>query len=127
MSSIDLFKIGDWISLSSAYHNFILKDTLYREQEGRVWKMSHFDLVKAIPDLPSTILLYTLAAFDCFFSYFNLIVYSPAILPCSQNWEKAHREWQFWLEGQLIMVEGRRWGSFQRMSFSSHPVLVETV
>ena len=28
----------DWISLSSGYHNFILKDTLYREQVGRVWK-----------------------------------------------------------------------------------------
>ena len=24
--------------------------------------------------------------------------------PSSQNWEKARREWQFWLEGKLIMV-----------------------
>ena len=83
----------------------MLKDTLYREEVGRAWK-SHFDLrrFKAIPDLPPTILFYTLAAFDFFFSYFNLIIYPPAILPCSQNWEKARREWQFWLEGKLMMV-----------------------
>ena len=68
--------------------------------------MSHFDLrrLKAIPDLPSTIFFYTLAAFDYFFSYFNLIIYPPAILPCSQNWEKARREWQSWLEEKLMMV-----------------------
>ena len=36
MSFIELPKIKDWISLSSGYHNFILKETLYREQEGRV-------------------------------------------------------------------------------------------
>ena len=40
-------------------------------------KMSHFDLCrfKAIPDLSSTIFFYTVAAFDCFFSYFNLIIH----------------------------------------------------
>ena len=37
-------------------------------------------------------------------SYFNLILYPPAILPCSQSWEKARREWQFWLEEKLMMV-----------------------
>ena len=49
--------------------------------------MSHFDLsrIKAIPDLPSRISFYKLAAFDYFFSYFNLIIYPPAILPSSQN------------------------------------------
>ena len=38
ISFIALAKIEDWISLSSGYHNLILKDTLYREQVGRVWK-----------------------------------------------------------------------------------------
>ena len=54
--------------------------------------MSHFDLrlLKAIPDLPSTIFFYTLAAFDYFFSYFDLIIYPPAILPSSQIWKKKH-------------------------------------
>ena len=68
--------------------------------------MSHFDLrrFKAIPDLPSRIVFYTLAAFDYFFSYFDLIVYPPAILPCFQNSEKVGREWHFWLERKLIMV-----------------------
>ena len=109
----------DWISLSSGYHNFIFKDTLYREQIGKSLKMSHFDLrrFKATPDLPSRFFFYTLAAFDYFFSYFSLIICPPAILPSSQNWEKARREWQFWLEGKFIMVEGRRWGSFRRLSF----------
>ena len=60
---------------------------------------------------------YALAAFDYFFSYSNLIIYPPAILPCSQNWEKARREWQFRLEGKLVMVQGRRWGSFQKLTF----------
>ena len=40
ISSIDLPKIEDWISLSSGYHSVILKDTLYRKQVGRVWKWS---------------------------------------------------------------------------------------
>ena len=31
-------KIEDWISLSSDYHNFILKDTLYRKHVGSDWK-----------------------------------------------------------------------------------------
>ena len=35
---IELPKIEDWISLSSGYHNSILKDTLYREEVRRVWK-----------------------------------------------------------------------------------------
>ena len=38
-------------------------------------------------------------------------------LLCSQNWEKTRREWQFWLEGKLFMVEGRRWSSFRKLSF----------
>ena len=81
--------------------------------------MSHFDLrrFKAISDLPSRIFLYTLAAFDYFFSYFNLIVYPSDILPCSQNWAETRREWQFWLEEKLMMVWGRRWGSFRKLTF----------
>ena len=61
--------------------------------------MSHFDLrcCKAIPDLPSRNVFYTLAALDYFFSYFNWIIYPPAILPCSKNWEKAHKDRHFWL------------------------------
>ena len=53
--------------------------------------MSHLVLrrFKAIPDLPSRIVFYTLAAFDYFFSFFNLIIYPPAILPSSQNLEKV--------------------------------------
>ena len=47
---------------------------------------------------------YSLATFDYFFFYFNLLIYSSVILSCSQNWEKACREWQFWLEGKLMMV-----------------------
>ena len=45
--------------------------------------MSHFDLrrFKAIPDLPPSMFFYTLAASDYFVSYFNLIIYPPAILP----------------------------------------------
>ena len=46
--------------------------------------MSHFDLrrFKAIvPDFPSKILSYALTAFDYFLSYFNLIIYPPAISP----------------------------------------------
>ena len=83
ISFIKLTEIEDWISLSSGYHNFILKDTLYREQIGSL-KMSYSDLrlFKAIPDLFSRIFLYTLAALDYFFFYFNLILYPPAILPC---------------------------------------------
>ena len=38
ISFIALAMIEDWISLSSGYHNSILKDMLYREQVGRVWK-----------------------------------------------------------------------------------------
>ena len=38
ISFIKLPKIEDWISLSSGYHNLILKDTLYREQVGGIWK-----------------------------------------------------------------------------------------
>ena len=58
-------------------------------------KMSHSDLRRfnAIPDLSSRIFPYTLVAFDRFFSYCNLIIYPPAILPCSQNWEEAHWKW----------------------------------
>ena len=95
-------EIGDWLSLSSGYFNSILKDTLYREQVGRVWKWVILTCVgsKPFPDLPSTIYFRTLAAFDYFFSYFDLIIYPPAILPSSQNREKAQREWQFWLEGK---------------------------
>ena len=81
--------------------------------------MSHFDLrrFKAIPDLLSKIFFYKSTAFHYFFPYFNLIIYPPAILPSSQNWEKARREWQFWLEGKLMMVWGRRWDSFQKLTF----------
>ena len=35
---IKLPEIEDRISLNSGYHELILKDTLYREQAGRVWK-----------------------------------------------------------------------------------------
>ena len=81
--------------------------------------MSHFDLrrFKAIPDLLSIIFFCSLPVFNCLFSYFDLIIYPSAILPSSQNWEKARREWQFWLEGKLMMVQGRRWGSFQKLTF----------
>ena len=81
--------------------------------------MSHFVLrrFKVIPDLHLRLFFYTWAAFDYFFSYSNLIIYPPAIFPSSQNWEKARREWQFWLEGKLTMVWGRRWGLFQKLSF----------
>ena len=50
--------------------------------------MSHFDLrrFKAIPDLPLRILFYASAVFEYFISYFNLIVYPPAILP----WKHCH-------------------------------------
>ena len=83
------------MSLSFDYHNLIFKDTLYREQIGRVWKwvILILRLFKAIPHLSSRIFFYTLAAFDHFSSYFNLIICPPDILFCSQNWEKAHREW----------------------------------
>ena len=81
---------------------------LYKEQVGRVWKWVILIYIgancKAIPDLPSTIFFYELPAFDFFFSYLNLIIYPPATLLCSQNWEKAHGEWEFWLEGKLVMV-----------------------
>ena len=68
--------------------------------------MSQFDLrrFKAIPDLPSRMFFYTLAAFDYFFSYFTLIVYPPAILLCPQNWKEARKEWQFSLKGKLMLV-----------------------
>ena len=81
--------------------------------------MSHFDLrpFKAISDLSSRIYFRTLAAFDYFFFYFSLIIYPPAILPSSQNWKKARREWQFWLEEKLMIVWGRRRGSFQKLFF----------
>ena len=72
---------------------------------------------KHFPDLPLRIVCYTLAAFDYFFPYFNSIIYPTAILFYSQNWEKAHREWQFWLERKLMMVYGRRWGSYQKLTF----------
>ena len=48
--------------------------------------------------------LHNLAALNYFFSYFNLIICPPAILPCYQYWEKARREWQYWLEEKLTMV-----------------------
>ena len=117
---IEVSRIGDRIDLSSGYHGLLLKDTVYREQVGRVWKWVILICVgsKPFPDLPSTSLFYTLAAFDYFFSYFNLIIYPSDILPCSPNWEKARREWQFWLEGKLMMAEGRRWGFFRRLRFS---------
>ena len=81
--------------------------------------MSHFDprRFKVIPDLPLRIFFYTSPAFDYFFSYSDSIIYPPAILPCSQNWEKARREWQSWLEGKLMMVWGRRRGSFRKLTF----------
>ena len=71
----------------------ILKDTLYREKVGRVWKWVVLIRVGSKPFLTCfrQFFFYTLAALDYFFSYFNLIIYPPAILPCSQNWEKAHR------------------------------------
>ena len=59
--------------------------------------------VEGFPDLLSRIFFYTLATFGYFFFYFNLIIYPPAILPCSQNWEKVPSEWLFWLEGKLMM------------------------
>ena len=55
---------------------------------------------------PSRMSFYTLAALAYFFSYFNLIIYPPAILPSSQNWEKARREWQFRLEGNGERCKG---------------------
>ena len=70
---------------------------------------------------------YTLVALDYFFFYFNLIIYPPAMLPCSQNRKKARREWQVWLEGKLMMLQGRRWGSFQKLTFSLLPALVQRV
>ena len=81
--------------------------------------MSHFDLrrFKAHSWLAFDNIFCTLAALDYFSSYSNLIIDPPAILLCSQNWEKALREWQFWLEEKLMMVEGRRWGSFQKLTF----------
>ena len=53
--------------------------------------MSHFDLrlFKAIPDLPSRIVFYTLAAFDYFFSYFNFIIYPSAILLLFSEWRES--------------------------------------
>ena len=81
--------------------------------------MTHFDLCrfKAIPDWPLRNFYYMLAAFNYFFSYSDLIIYPPALFPCSQNWDKARREWQFWLEGKWMMVWGRRWGSCQELTF----------
>ena len=103
---IELPQIEDWISLRSGYHDLILKDALYREQVGRVWKWVILLCVgsKQFLTCLRQCFFYTLSAFDYFFSNFNLIIYPPAILPSSQNWEKARREWQFWLEGQLMMV-----------------------
>ena len=68
--------------------------------------MSHFDLCrfKAIPDLSCEFFCCGLAIFDHFSFYFDLIICPPAILPSSQNREKARREWQFQLKGKLIMV-----------------------
>ena len=54
--------------------------------------------------MPDQKFLLYIRVFDYFFSYFDLIIYPPAILPCSQNWEKALREWQFRLEEKLMMV-----------------------
>ena len=48
--------------------------------------------------------LHNLAALNYFFSYIDSIIYPPAILPCYQYWEKARREWQYWLKGTLLMV-----------------------
>ena len=118
MSFIESSKTEDWINFSSGHHNSVLEDTLNREQVGRVWKWVILICVGSNAFLTCLQdFFYTLAAFDYFFSYFNLIIYPPAILPCSQNWEKAHREWQFWLKGKLIVVQGRRWGSFQKLTF----------
>ena len=82
-SSLSQPKIEDWISLSSGHHDSILKETLNREQVGRVWKWVILICVgfKAIPDLLSTIFFYTLATIDYFFSYFNLIILSTCYSP----------------------------------------------
>ena len=81
------------------------------------WSLKDSSIPKNVPTLDPTNSRYLRWIIqdwhlDYFFPYINLMTYSPAVLPCSQNWKKALREWQFWFEGKLIMVWGRRWGSF---------------
>ena len=78
----------------------ILKVTLYREQVGKSLKMRLSFWSASVPShfwLAFENFCHALATIDYFFSCFSFIIYPPAILFCSQNWEKIHREWQFWL------------------------------
>ena len=109
----------DWISLSSDYHNLILKDTLYREQVESVWKWVILICVisKAIPDLPSTIFFSTLAAFDYFFSYISLIIHPPAILPVLKIERKHTENGSFDSEGSWWGCQGDVEGPFESWLF----------
>ena len=51
ISFVELPTIEDRISLSSGYHDLILKDTLYRKHAGRVWKWVFFICVGSKPFL----------------------------------------------------------------------------
>ena len=90
-------------------------------------KMSHFDLLEAIPDLPSTIFFYTLPAFDYFF--FTLTWSSVHLLFSSLlKIERKHAgNGSFDSKGSWRWCKGDVEVPFKIWVFSSLPVLVETV
>ena len=129
ISFIELPKIEDWISLSSGYHNFILKDTLYREQVGRVWKWVILICVGSKPFL---------TCLRRFFSihYWLSTISSPTLTRSSIHMlffpaleiERNHT-WNgsFDSKGRGWWCKGDVEDPFKSWLFSFLPVLVETV
>ena len=75
---IKLPKIEDRISLSSGYHGLILKDALYREQVGRVWKWVIVICVGAKPFLA------------CFRQFFSIHERLSTISSPTLTWSSIH-------------------------------------
>ena len=83
ISFVELYKTKDWISLSSGHHNLVSKDTLYREQVGRVWKWVILICVGSNPFLTCLWELFSIHWRLSTISspIYNLIIYPPAFLP----------------------------------------------
>ena len=108
-----------------------LKDTLYREEVGRVWKWSHFDLRRFKAHFLTCFRAFffsTIEAFDIFFSYFKRshlsTCYSPLFSKLRESTQGVavltRREVD---HGVRAQVEA----PFKSWLFSLLPVLVQLV
>ena len=94
ISFIELPKIEDWISLSSGFHNFILKDILCTEQIERVWKWVMFVCVDSEQFL------------TCFRELFSIHYWLSTISSPTLAWSSIHL-----LFSPLLKIERKHAGN----------------